>query len=85
MFLPVVLAGYYLIRRFLPEKLHGLVPGKLWLLAASMLFYLSFGAENFAILLVQAILGYIILTLLIRHRPVAGIHEDTGFRDGIVL
>ena len=69
----------------LPERLRGIRPEKLWLLAASLLFYLSFGTENFSILLVQAILGYITVTLLIRHHPTAQIRKNTGFEDGIVL
>ncbi len=69
----------------LPERLRGIRPEKLWLLAASLLFYLSFGTENFGILLVQAILGYITVTLLIRHHPTAQIRKNTGFEDGIVL
>ncbi len=82
LFLPAVLAGYHLLRRFAPA---GKVRwDELWLLAASLLFYLSFGAENFCILVTQAVLGYIILTILIRHHPLAGISEDIGFRDGIV-
>ena len=70
-FLPVTLAGYYLLQRFCPPK----VP-RLWLVAASLVFYGMGDLQYVSILMFTALFSFLIAEGLHRsreHRVVAAL------------
>ncbi|MCR5675248.1 MAG: hypothetical protein K6G16_06000 [Lachnospiraceae bacterium] len=69
-FLPVAVAGFELLRRLTGE--HAAAVRRGFLVVCSLLFYLSFGLRNFAVLLIQALCGYLFYLLLPRARFLYG-------------
>ena len=69
MFLPAVLAVFYIVRRRAGKfRVFGVLLTDLILLVSSLLFYITFGIRNFVILLLQALAGYLFLALIRRNR-----------------
>lgn len=79
LFLPFVLLGYYILRRFKSSQ-----PGKIFLSLMSMLFYASFGALSAIVLILSLVVNYATgyLTHRLRHRGkllfIAGLLYNLG-------